>query len=106
MIKIDHVTKKYGNFTAVEDINLHVEAGQIFGFLGVNGAGKTTTLRMLAGVLQPTSGSITIGGFDILKEPEKAKAITGYIPDRPYIYPKLTGREFLYFVADVHTFVA
>ncbi len=102
MIKIEHVTKKYGNFTAVEDINLQVHAGEIFGFLGVNGAGKTTTLRMLAGVLQPSSGTITIGGYNIQKEPEKAKALTGYIPDRPYIYPKLTGREFLYFVADLY----
>ena len=102
MISIKNVTKSYGNFCAVKDISFDVMAGEVFGFLGVNGAGKTTTLRMLAGVLQPSSGEVHIGGFDIQKEPEKAKAITGYIPDRPYIYPKLTGREFLLFVADLY----
>lgn len=103
MIEVDHVTKKYGKFTAVNDISFEVNAGEIFGFLGVNGAGKTTTLRMLAGVLRPTEGSLRIGGYDIVDTPEDAKRITGYIPDRPYIYAKLTGREFLYFVADLYS---
>lgn len=102
MIEIDHVTKRYGSFCAVNDISLSVRPGEIFGFLGVNGAGKTTTLKMLAGILKPTSGSIRIGGFDISEEPEKAKAITGYIPDRPHLYNKLSGREFLYFVAELY----
>lgn len=102
MIKLDHVSRSYGDFFAVKDVTLEVMSGEVFGFLGVNGAGKTTTLRMITGVLQPTSGSITIGGFDMATEPEKAKAITGYIPDRPYLYPKLTAREFLDFVADLY----
>lgn len=103
MIKIESVTKRYGNFTAVQDLNLEVKKGEIFGFLGVNGAGKTTTLRMLAGVLKATSGKISIGQYDIAKDPIAAKSITGYIPDRPYLYNKLTAREFLYFVADLYS---
>jgi len=102
MIKIENVTKTYGNFCAVNDISLEVRPGEIFAFLGVNGAGKTTTIRMLTGILQPSTGRISIGDFDLEAEPEKAKAITGYIPDRPYLYAKLTGREFLYFVADLY----
>ena len=102
MIKISNVTKNYGSFCAVNDISLEVEDGEIFGFLGVNGAGKTTTLKMLVGILKPTSGRIEIGGFDIDDQPLEAKAITGYIPDRPYLYSKLTGREFLYFIADLY----
>ncbi|RMG44456.1 MAG: ABC transporter ATP-binding protein [Candidatus Dadabacteria bacterium] len=103
LIEIENVSKQYGSFKAVNDISLDVYSGEIFGFLGVNGAGKTTTLRMLAGVLRPTAGRIRLGGFDIEEEPLKAKAITGYIPDRPYIYSKLTGREFLYFIADLYS---
>ncbi len=102
MIELVGVTKRYGNFVAVDSATFSVKAGEIFAFLGVNGAGKTTTIRMLAGVLQPTSGTMRIGGFDLATEPGKAKQITGYIPDRPYIYSKLTGREFLYFVADLY----
>jgi ABC-2 type transport system ATP-binding protein len=102
MIEIENLTKSYGNFEAVKHVDFTVEPGEIFGFLGVNGAGKTTTLKMLAGVLKPTAGNIKICGFDMAREPEKAKRITGYIPDRPYIYNKLTGREFLYFVADLY----
>ena len=102
MIEIDNLTKSYGNFTAVNQISFSVAPGEIFGFLGVNGAGKTTTLKMLAGVLKPSSGKIKICEYDMAKEPEKAKSVTGYIPDRPYIYNKLTGREFLYFVSDLY----
>ena len=102
MIEIEHVTKRYGSFCAVNDLSITVQPGEIFGFLGVNGAGKTTTLRMLAGVLKPTSGRIRIGGFDLESQSQEAKKITGFIPDRPYIYTKLTGREFLYFVADLY----
>jgi len=102
MIELLNVSRKYGDFFAVKDISLEIKKGEIFGFLGVNGAGKTTTLRMVTGVLKPSSGSISLGGFLMSKEPEKAKAITGYIPDRPYIYSKLTAREFLYFVCDLY----
>lgn len=102
MVRLEHVSKRYGSFQAVNDISLEIRRGEIFGFLGVNGAGKTTTLRMLAGVLKATSGTLEIGGFNIATHPIEAKQITGYIPDRPYLYNKLTGREFLYFVADLY----
>ncbi len=102
MIRIESLTKVYGNYRAVDALSLEIEGGEIFGFLGVNGAGKTTTLKMLAGILRPTSGSIFIGDFDALANPREAKRMIGYIPDRPYLYPKLTGREFLHFVADLY----
>jgi ABC-2 type transport system ATP-binding protein len=102
-IVIENVTKRYGDLVAVNGISLSVSAGEIFGFLGVNGAGKTTTLRMLAGILQPTSGRIVLGGYDLKEMPREAKSITGYIPDRPHLYNKLTGREFLYFCADLYS---
>lgn len=103
MIRIEELTKKYGDFLAVNRISLEINGGEIFGFLGVNGAGKTTTLRMLTGVLKPTSGRIFIAGYDMAREPEKAKSLTGYIPDRPYLYNRITAREYLYFVADLHS---
>jgi len=99
MIRLEGVTKRYGDFTAVDGIDLTVPRGTIFGFLGPNGAGKTTTIRMISGVLLPTSGRIFIGQDDLATEPELAKARLGYIPDRPYLYEKLSGREFLRFVA-------
>jgi ABC-2 type transport system ATP-binding protein len=102
MIKLTRLTKVYGDLTAVNSISLDVAAGEVFGFLGPNGAGKTTTIKMMAGLLQPTSGTAEIGGFDIRKEPLRAKAITGFIPDRPYLYDKLTAAEFLYFVARLY----
>jgi ABC-2 type transport system ATP-binding protein len=98
MILLDGVTKRYGRFTAVHPLDLHVPAGELFGFLGPNGAGKTTTIRMLTGVLRPTAGRVLIGGYDVVKEPEPAKRVLGYIPDRPFLYDKLTGLEFLRFV--------
>jgi len=97
-----NLTKRYGSFTAVDNINLEIERGTIFGFLGTNGAGKTTTIRMMTGVLQPTSGTVEIGGYDIQKQPIEAKYLMGVIPDRPYLYGKLTGREFLYFMGDLY----
>ena len=103
MIKISNVSKNYGDFSAVKDISLEVQEGEIFGFLGINGAGKTTTIRMLTGILLPTAGTIEIGGNDLGSHPVQAKAITGYVPDRPYLYGKLTGREFLYFCADLYS---
>ncbi len=102
MITLENVSRRYGDFVAVRDISLEVQQGEIFGFLGVNGAGKTTTLRMLTGILKPSAGRITIGGFDLEDQPRNAKQITGYIPDRPYLYPRLTAREFLYFIADLY----
>jgi ABC-2 type transport system ATP-binding protein len=103
MIKLTNLTKVYGNLVAVKSIDLEVKAGEVFGFLGPNGAGKTTTIKMMAGLLQPTGGSVEIGGFDVQKEPLKAKAITGFIPDRPYLYEKLTAGEFMRFVAELYT---
>lgn len=102
MIKLTNVTKRYGGFTAVDGIDLEVPKGELFGFLGPNGAGKTTTLRMIAGILRPTSGSIHIGGIDLLKNPIVAKNRLGFVPDRPFIYEKLTGIEFLRFVAGLY----
>ena len=103
MIELKGVTKKYGDFRAVDNLNLTVEAGEIFGFLGPNGAGKTTTIKMIAGVMEPSAGSIAIGGIDMLKQPEAAKRKIGFIPDRPYLYEKLTGMEFLKFTADLYS---
>ena len=103
MITLEHVTKKYGSFLAVNDISLEINSGEIFAFLGVNGAGKTTSIRMMTGILRPTSGNIFLGGYNLLTEPLKAKSIVGYVPDRPNLYPKLTGREFLYFICDLYS---
>ena len=97
MITISHLVKQYGKFTAVDDISLDVKPGEIHGFLGPNGAGKTTTLRMIAGLLKPTAGSIMLNGHDLATKPEAAKASLGFIPDRPFIYEKLTAGEFLCF---------
>ena len=102
MIEVKNLVKEYGDFRAVNDISFSVKKGEIFGVLGVNGAGKTTTLRMLTGILQPTSGSISMDGKTMKDDPLYLKSITGYIPDRPYLYPKLTGREFLEFCADLY----
>ena len=97
MIAIHDLVKQYGRFTAVNKVSLDVAAGEIHGFLGPNGAGKTTTLRMIAGLLKPTAGRIEVNGRDMASEPEAAKLSLGFIPDRPFIYDKLTGGEFLRF---------
>lgn len=97
MIRVEEVVKRYGSFTAVDGVSLDVAAGEIHGFLGPNGAGKTTTIRMIAGLLRPSSGRITIDGHDIEGEPERAKGALGFIPDRPFLYEKLTAAEFLRF---------
>jgi ABC-2 type transport system ATP-binding protein len=102
MIRLEQLSKKYGAFTAVDALDLDVPAGQLFGFLGPNGAGKTTTLRMIAGILRPTAGRVCIGGIDVVRQPNEAKARLGFIPDRPFIYEKLTGMEFLRFVAGLY----
>jgi ABC-2 type transport system ATP-binding protein len=97
MIHVRDLVKTYGSFTAVDGVSLEVPSGQIHGFLGPNGAGKTTTIRMMAGLLRPTAGSIAINGHDLAAEPEAAKQSLGFIPDRPYLYEKLTAGEFLRF---------
>ncbi|MBA4394264.1 MAG: ABC transporter [Desulfobacca sp.] len=102
MIRITNLTKQYGPLTAVNDLSLEIAPGEIFGFLGPNGAGKTTTLKIMAGVLAPTAGEVELGGFSIRTEPSRAKALTGYIPDRPFLYDKLTGLEFLHFVGGLY----
>jgi ABC-2 type transport system ATP-binding protein len=102
MIKLIQLAKKYGEFTAVAGIDLEVPRGELFGFLGPNGAGKTTTLRMIAGILRPTSGRVEIGGVDIAANPVVAKMKLGFIPDRPFIYEKLTAGEFLRFHAGLY----
>ena len=102
MISLRRLTKQYGSFTAVDAIDLEVPRGELFGFLGPNGAGKTTTLRMIAGILRPTSGEISIAGVNLAADPIGAKMRLGFIPDRPFIYEKLTGAEFLRFVAGLY----
>lgn len=102
MITLSNLTKQYGRTLAVDGINLSVDAGEIFGFIGPNGAGKTTTIRIMGGVLAPTAGTVLIDGLDMAKEPEKAKKRIGYIPDRPFLYEKLTGSEFMRFSADLY----
>ncbi len=99
MIQLEGVTKRYGSFVALHPLDLHVRRGELFGFLGPNGAGKTTTIRMVTGVLRPTAGSVRVAGKDLLADPISAKRHIGYIPDRPALYEKLTGGEFLRFVA-------
>lgn len=102
MIKLSSITKSYGPIKAVDNLDLTVEAGELFGFIGPNGAGKTTTIKILTGLIKPTSGIASIGDFDLDKDPLNAKAITGYIPDRPTIYEKLTGWEYLIFISDLY----
>ena len=101
MIHVENLVKTFGEVRAVDGISFDVSAGEIFAFLGPNGAGKTTTIKMLAGLLRPTSGEIRIGGFDIQKEPEKAKSLLAYVPDFPFLYDKLTAREFMQFVGEL-----
>ena len=102
MIRLETLTKKYGTYVAVDAIDLHVPRGALYGFLGPNGAGKTTTLRMIAGILRPTTGRVWLGGHDVMAEPMAAKQQLGFIPDRPFVYDKLTGAEFLRFVAGLY----
>lgn len=102
MIRARQIEKRYAAFHAVEPLDLDVRAGEVFGFLGLNGAGKTTTLRMLAGVLPPTAGTIAIDGKDLANDPVEARRCMGFIPDRPYLYDKLTAREFLRFIGEIY----
>ena len=102
MIELAEITKKYAAFTAVHNLSLTVETGEIFGFIGPNGAGKTTTIKILSGIMQPSSGSVRICGIDVRRNPVEAKHQIGFIPDRPYLYEKLTGMEFMGFTADMY----
>ena len=97
MIAVHDLVKRYGTFTAVSGVTLDVPPGEIHGFLGPNGAGKTTTIRMIAGLLKPTSGRVMVNGYDLAIDPERAKRSLGFIPDRPFLYEKLTAAEFLRF---------
>jgi ABC-2 type transport system ATP-binding protein len=102
MIELIDLTKRYGHTLAVDRLNVRVPAGEIFGFLGPNGAGKTTTIRMMMGLLQPTAGKVILGGYDLARNGLEAKQMCGFVPDRPYVYEKLTGAEFLDFVAGLY----
>jgi len=101
MIKLTNLTKIYGEKIALSDLTLNIPEGELFGFLGPNGAGKTTTIKLIMGLLRPTSGKVEVGGYDIFREPIKAKQIIGYVPDSPFIYEKLTGREYLQFIGSI-----
>jgi ABC-2 type transport system ATP-binding protein len=96
------LTRQYGKLTAVRDLSLEVGAGEVFGFLGPNGAGKTTTIRMLTGLVRPTSGSAFVAGYDVAREPREVKRRVGYLAETPYLYPKLSGREFLAFMGGLY----
>lgn len=102
MIELIDVSKKYGTKTAVSHLSLAIRAGEVFAFLGPNGAGKTTTIKLLCGLLFPTEGTVRVGGFDLVKDGDKARQLISYVPDQPYLYEKLTGREFLQFIADLY----
>jgi ABC-2 type transport system ATP-binding protein len=102
MIRLTSVRKNFGSFTAVNNLTIEVKSGELYGFLGPNGAGKTTTIKMMTGLFAPTSGDIVINKFDIQKQPLEAKREIGYIPDQPFLYEKLSGKEFLFFSAGLH----
>ena len=103
MITLRNLTKRYDGLLAVDDLSLEIRAGELFGFLGPNGAGKTTTIKMICGLLRPTTGSIEIGGFDIHSHSIQAKSILGLVPDTPVLYKKLTGREFVRFAGELYS---
>lgn len=101
-VETSDLVKRFGSLVAVDGVTLRVRPGEILGLLGPNGAGKTTTVSMCVGLLRPTSGSIRIGGADVQRDPESAKRLIGYLPDTPYLYDKLTGREFVNFMAEIY----
>ena len=102
MIELENLKKNYGEFRALDNLSLFVKKGEVFGFIGPNGAGKTTTIKLMGGILAPTAGTVKIAGISMQQEPERAKSKIGFIPDRPYLYEKLTGMEFLRFTADLY----
>ena len=101
MIEVQHLTKQYGDFTAVNNISFKVERGEILGFLGPNGAGKTTTMRVLTGYMPPTEGKAIVAGYDVIEKPLEAKKRTGYLPETPPLYPEMTVREYLMFCSRI-----
>jgi ABC-2 type transport system ATP-binding protein len=103
LIETSGLCKRYGEKIAVDDVSLQVFSGEVFGFLGPNGAGKTTTIKMIVGLLQPTSGTVKVAGYDVRAQPLQAKSANGYVPDTPNLYPKLSGRELLRFVGDLYS---
>jgi ABC-2 type transport system ATP-binding protein len=102
MIELGEVTKLYGTKLAVDRLSLKIEPGELFAFLGPNGAGKTTTIKLMCGLLFPTSGTVRVGGHDLQTEGDRARQLISYVPDQPYLYEKLTGREFLRFIAEMY----
>jgi ABC-2 type transport system ATP-binding protein len=102
MIQLTQLTKKYGNQSAVDNLSLEIKPGELFAFLGPNGAGKTTTIKMMTGILKPTSGTVKIAGFDIQQNAREAKMKIGYVPDTPYLYDRLTAREFMDFIGGLY----
>lgn len=102
MIRTTNLVKRFGEKIAVNNLNLDIQEGEFFCFLGPNGAGKTTTIKMLTGLMEPTSGEVYVGGINVAEEPVAAKQLLGYIPDHPFLYEKLTGREFMRFVAGLY----
>jgi ABC-2 type transport system ATP-binding protein len=102
MLSLRRVSKEYPGKDAVRDLSVEVPRGEIWGFLGVNGAGKSTTMKMIAGLLKPTSGEILVDGVDVVRDPLRVKAMVGYVPDRPYLYDRLSAAEFMYFVASLY----
>lgn len=104
MIEFDHITRSYANKVAVQGVTLTVPPGELFALLGPNGAGKTTTIKMLTGLLRPTSGSVRVCGYDLVSDPQRATRTIGYVPEEPFLYEKLSGREFLEFAAEMRGF--
>ena len=102
MIELEQVTKTFGNKVAVDNLSLHIERGELFAFLGPNGAGKTTTIKLLCGLLFPSAGTIRVAGFNLKDQGEQARRLISYVPDQPFLYEKLTGREILQFIADMY----
>jgi ABC-2 type transport system ATP-binding protein len=102
LIQTEHLVKRYGDKLAVNDVSIAIHGGEVFGFLGPNGAGKTTMIKMIVGLLQPTSGQVSVAGYDVATQPIQAKFASGYVPDTPNLYAKLTGRELLRFVGDLY----
>ena len=100
MIQVSHLTKYYGDFLAVDDLSFEIRDGHVYGFLGPNGAGKSTTMNIMTGCLSPTEGTVKIGGFDILEQPEAAKRLIGYLPEQPPLYLNETPQEYLTFVGE------
>lgn len=106
MIDFNHVSRRFGKTVAVNDLNLSIGRGELFAFLGPNGAGKTTTIKMLVGLLRPSEGQVRVGGMDVRAHPRECAQLLGYVPDQPFLYEKLSGREFLEFVAQIRGMTA